>query len=155
MPKPDRPPPELPPWYAIARTEIGVRELPGGADNPRIIEWLKCTNLGPKHWHDSTAHCAAFACWCLQQAGLPNPKYAQARNFMRYGSGLAEPRLGCLVVLWRKSPHSGLGHIGMYVSTTAERLVLFGANQRNQVCEALYPKSHVLGYRWPPGAPLT
>ena len=131
-----------------------MKEAPGPADNPRILEYLKATNLGKDHWHDSTAHCAAFVCWVLEQAKLPNPRYAQARKFLHYGIALPEPRPGCLAVLWREKKDSPKGHVAFWVRNSAEQLVLFGANQRNEVREETYPKARLLGFRWPPGVPI-
>ena len=34
-----------PSWMAIANSEIGVKEYPGNGENPRIVEYLKSTNL--------------------------------------------------------------------------------------------------------------
>jgi uncharacterized protein (TIGR02594 family) len=153
------PPPRQPAHYVRARGEIGQKEAPGTADNPRIVEYLRTTNLDKKYWHDATAHCAAFVCWVLEQEKLPNPRYAKARNFLHYGSALTEPRLGCLVILWRTTKDAprgqvGDGHIGFYVKSSAERLLLLGANQHNEVCEQYYPAIRLLEYRWPPGVPL-
>lgn len=150
---PSTPPPKLPRFYALARKEEGVKERAGDADNPRIVEYLKATALPEALWHDSTAHCAAFVSWCLREAKLVNPGYASARNFLKYGLRLTEPRLGCITVLWRVSPSSPHGHVAFFVGFSAERVLLYGANQHNEVCEALYPRARILGYRWPPGVP--
>jgi uncharacterized protein (TIGR02594 family) len=149
----------FPSWWLIAQREKGVKEAPGTADNPRIVEYLKATDLPPSRWHDSTAHCAAFVCWCLEQARLPNPRYASARAFGHYGTRLRVPRLGALMIFWRdvKNPAPGqfaLGHIGLYVRSSAEQYVVYGANQDNTVKDKPYPKERLLDIRWPPGVPL-
>jgi uncharacterized protein (TIGR02594 family) len=148
-------------FYALARKEAGIKERVGDADNPRIVEYLKATVLPEfdpvtkKHlWVDATPHCAAFVCWCMRQAKLINPGYASARNYLKYGLPLTEPRLGCITVLSSDKRGPSAGHVAFFVKFSAERVILFGANQHNEVCEALYPRARVLGFRWPPGVPL-
>ena len=36
-----------PAWLEIARREIGQKEVPGSADNPRIVEYFGATTFGP------------------------------------------------------------------------------------------------------------
>lgn len=158
-PPSDAPPPPDPPWIVIARRELGVAELPGAADNPRIIEYLKATRLPPSMWHDSTAHCAAFVSWVLLEAKLPSPRTASARAYMEYGQRLTEPRVGAITVFSR-GPNPAHGHvaffIGLEVAETGvvQNILVLGANQRNQVRVAPYAAARLLGYRWPAGVPL-
>jgi len=140
----------VPPWYAIARAELGTHEVAGAGDNPRIVEYLKATNLHSKFWHDSTAHCAAFVSWVMRESGLPNPRYASARLYLKYGTPLTAPRLGCITVLWRGDPHSGQGHVGFWVRDQGADMILFGANQDNDVRDKPYPRFRLLGFRLPP-----
>ena len=57
-----------PPWLAIAKREIGVRDYPLGMDNPRIAAYHAATTL--RATTDKVPWCSAFANWCMRQAGL-------------------------------------------------------------------------------------
>lgn len=140
-----------PPWLTVARAELGVREAPGKADNPRIVEYLRATRLPERAMHDETAHCAAFVCWCLEQAGMPNPGTAMARHFLDYGKRLLTPRVGCIAVLSRGGDMTQ-GHTGFYVGPghAPGTMLLLGANQMNSVRISSYPDSRLLGLRWVP-----
>lgn len=161
QPNPPAPPPPPdapdPPWLAIARAELGVAELAGEADNPRIVEYLKATHLPPAAWHDATAHCAAFVSWVLLQAKLPSPRTASARAFLKYGQTVPinAPHLGAIAVFSRGADPAK-GHVALWIDSkpgTPDVLVL-GANQGNRVCIAHYARSRLLGVRWPAGVPL-
>jgi len=133
----------------IARAEIGVREAPGKADNPRVLEYLRATRLPEKAIRDSTNWCAAFVCWTLEQADLSNPGYAMARRFMSYGLPLEEPRFGCIAVFSRP-PDENSGHAAFFTDQVGHDILALGGNQRGDaVCFASYPKERLLGYRWP------
>lgn len=44
------------PWFSIAYAEIGVREVLGSGDNPRVVEYLRSTTLeAPYNSNDETA----------------------------------------------------------------------------------------------------
>jgi uncharacterized protein (TIGR02594 family) len=146
------PPIPEPIWLTIAIAELGVKETAGTRDTARIVEYLRATNLPPKMWHDSTAHCAAFVSWCLGMAGLHNPRFAQARSFLSYGTKLQKPRGGCIVVFSRP-PDPNHGHVAFFPADQTQAAPnmyrVLGANQRNQVCYADYPMLRAIGFRWP------
>lgn len=74
-----------PAWLRIAVAERGVKEKPGAADNPRIVEYLKSTNLGsPQNKNDETAWCSAFVNWCVEQAGFDGTDSALARHWLKW-----------------------------------------------------------------------
>jgi hypothetical protein len=43
--------------------------------------------------------------------------------------------------------------VAFYVSETATHIKVLGGNQSNQVKESNYPKSRLIGYRWPSDVP--
>src|ERR1700755_1222837 len=138
-------PDDAPEWYVHARMETGIKEMPGAAFHPRIMEYFKATTLGTSVQNDETAWCSAFACWCMERSGIASPHRANARSWLNWGEKLTTPRFGCIVVFWRGSPQSAQGHVGFYVSETASTVNVLGGNQGNQVCVAPYPKMRVLG----------
>ena len=99
-----------------------------------------------------TAWCAAFVNWCLNKAGVPHLGYATARSWLEFGTPVAHPVYGCIVVIKpSSSTGSTTGHVAFYVSHQGNRVKLLGGNQVNgtRVSETTYPDGWVLGYRWP------
>lgn len=146
--QPSTPAEEEPLWLRIARREIGQRERAGSKDdNPRIIEYLKCTGLSRSQHHDETPWCAAFACWCLEGAGIRSTRRANARSFLSWGKS-SPLQIGALAVLTRGTNPSQ-GHVGIVVGWTDSQLLLLGGNQSNRVTISAYPRSRLIGLRWP------
>ena len=148
------PPAEEFPWMPIAIEEIGVSEIPGIANNSRVLEYLNATtNLGlAARSRDETPWCSAFVNWCMAKAGLQGTKNALARSWLDWGVPLATPRRGCIVVFTREKI---FGHVGFYISETDTQIKVLGGNQQDpqtqlyQVSEKYYLKANLLGYRLP------
>lgn len=139
-----------PPWMLIARAEIGTKELPGKADNPRIVEYLATTRLPDAMHHDETPWCSAFCNWVFEQLKFNRTRSASARSWLSWGVTIERPTIGCVVVLSRPSAGHGSGHVGFYAGEADESgLLVLGGNQGNQVSIKRYPKARVLGYRTP------
>jgi uncharacterized protein (TIGR02594 family) len=140
------------PWMDIARGELGVREGAGAANNPRVLAYYAdAGHAGVKE--DAVAWCSAFVGAMLKRAGYPNSGSLAARSYLQYGRKLDTPEPGCIVVFWRGSPTGWQGHVAFYVRGEGDRVRVLGGNQSDAVTEAGYPRSQVLGYRWP-DAPL-
>lgn len=134
------------PWMPIALAEVGVKEFPGSGDNPRIVQYLKSTNLGaPSNSQDETPWCSAFANWCVEQSGYEGTDSAWARSWLNWGKKTTTPERGCIVVFSR----NGGGHVAFYIRETASEIEVLGGNQSNEVKISMYPKSRLLGYRIP------
>lgn len=136
------------PWLALARRELGQREVPGPESNPRIQEYLRAVPLADARVVDETPWCSAFVNWCCREAGVLRSNSAAARSWLKVGEECDE-RKGAIAVLWRGSRHGWQGHVGFVVGWDATRVLLLGGNQGNAVSEKWYPKSRVLDYRWP------
>ncbi|HKZ87349.1 MAG TPA: TIGR02594 family protein [Anaerolineae bacterium] len=142
-----------PVWMAVAEAEGGVRELPGAATNPQITEYYRATTLGGTPEDSTTPWCASFVCWVLEHAGYRSTRRANARSYLDYGEAVDEPRYGDLVVLWRDEPKGTKGHVGFYGGRHGrDKLWIWGGNQANGVCWALYGLGRVLAYRRPTDA---
>lgn len=139
-----------PPWVQAARKYLGVAEIPGKDTAPMISRWLK--RLGAWWDEDATPWCGTFVAACLADVSLPRPQHwYRARAYLDYGVQLGAPLLGCLVVFSR----SGGGHVGFVVGRDPRaRLLVLGGNQRDAVNISPFDTARVLGYRWPPGAPI-
>jgi uncharacterized protein (TIGR02594 family) len=142
----NQPPSSNYPWVEIAYREIGVHEVVGRGDNPRVLEYLRSTNLdAPSASTDETYWCSAFVNWCVEQAGYAGTDSAWARSWLNWGRNTSAPALGTVAVFSRGSG----GHVAFYISRTASGIKVLGGNQSNQVCIATYPASRLLGFRNP------
>jgi uncharacterized protein (TIGR02594 family) len=139
------------PWLRIARAELGVRSFPAGRSNPRITDYHAGTNIAG--YDDKANWCSSFVQWTLARLGIAGTGSALARSWLAWGEALDEPRVGCIAVLWREDPQSWKGHVGFFLRIEGDDLVLLGGNQLEAVREHRYPRSAVLGWRWPADAP--
>lgn len=137
-----------PVWFARAQREIGVKERAGMADHPRILEYHAATKLHAKH--DEVPWCSAFVCWVMEGTDIASTRSAAARSWLTWGRKLDKPQRGCVVVLDRRSDDNPkAAHVAFYLGDEGDSVRLLGGNQGNAVSTRLYPKSRVLGYRWP------
>jgi len=134
------------PWMSIAVSEIGEREVPGAGNNPRVLEYLKSTDLDAvSAAKDSTFWCSAFVNWCVEKAGYAGSNSAWARSWLNWGKSVARPRRGCIAIFSRGSG----GHVAFYVGAQGQDYQVLGGNQGDAVCVAGYPKARLLGFRVP------
>lgn len=132
------------PWYAIAKTQLGVTEIAGNKHTPKILEYHSATTL--KATDDETPWCSSFVSWCLESSSTPSTKNAWARSYLNWGIKIDKPVEGCIVVFSRGTSS---GHVAFYVGESANFIKCLGGNQSNTVCVNEYPKSRLLGYRLP------
>jgi len=136
-----------PSWLVIARSDLGLREIPGAQTAPKISGWLQ--KLGAWWRDDETPWCGvAVAAW-MQQAGIPLPTHwYRAKGWLAWGYA-CRPTLGAVVVFERE----GGGHVGLLVGYDDKRnaLLVLGGNQGNCVSVRPFSTDRVLGYRWPSG----
>ncbi len=145
------------PWFEIAQREMSTREYRGSIrNNPRILEYHRSTTLPESMARlDETPWCSSFVNWCVMRAGVKGTRSAMARSWLKWGKRIREPRKGCIVVFSRPRGGPNAGHVGFYAGETGKSIKLLGGNQSNAVSIASYPKSRVLGYRWPSGVGLS
>ena len=130
----------------IALGEYGNKGVLGVGENLSVLnyfaeighEWVK---------DDDTAWCAAFLNWVLKKAGMPHTGSLLARSFLNYGTKTEYPLIGDIVVLWRVSKASVFGHVGLFISETADTIFMLAGNNNNQVNITEFPKSKLLEYR--------
>jgi uncharacterized protein (TIGR02594 family) len=141
-----------PPWLEIARTYVGVREIPGPQHNPVIARWLH----GLKAWwqDDETPWCGTFVAACLQQSGHPVARHwMRARAWLEWGLPINVGALGAVAVI-KRGDNPQQGHVGFVVGWSADgRLLLLGGNQSDEVNVRGFAPDRLLGYRWPLGYP--
>ena len=135
----------IPKWLEIAQGELGVAEVSGDADNPRILEYHQHTGL--KASDDEVPWCSSFVCWCMSQAHCISTNKANARSWLTWGVPLHVPAYGCVVVL-KRGNNPAQGHVGFLVGMNNSHVTILGGNQADKVCEMKFPLNQVLSYRW-------
>jgi uncharacterized protein (TIGR02594 family) len=139
---------DLDPWWVKkAFAELGQKEISGSKDNPRIVHYHSFTTLGAED--DETPWCASFVRFLFERRGGAN-----ARSFLDFGKP-CEFKRGAVVVFSRDSAGPRAGHVAIALAETDTNIVCLGGNQGNAVSITTYPKSRLLGYRWPPGDLVT
>ena len=145
-----------PKWLRTARQYIGAAEIPGRETAPFISGMLQ--RLGAWWSDDEAPWCGTFVGFCLREQGLDIPRHwYRARAYLDWGVPLNAPALGAVVVYERGAG----GHVGFVVGVDQSgRILTLGGNQGNRVSVAPFPRSRVLGFRYPyaaaglPAAPL-
>lgn len=136
-------------WIANARRYVGQGEVKGPHHNPHILKWWK--NIGAPFVDDETPWCGAFVGGVLSETGIkPVAGGASAQAWLKLPVKLDMPAEGCVVVFWRGSPTSGLGHVGFVVGQDQRgNLMVLGGNQGDMVSIKPFSRDRVKGYRWP------
>lgn len=140
----------FPAWMNFAVKEIGTRELPENR-GPAIQRYIDLAGVGKQGW----PWCAIFVNAMLRLADVKGTRsagsqsFTQSRDFVR----LQTPIAGCLVVFWRGSRKSGLGHVGFYNGERGDYISVVGGNESDMVREEMFPKNSrafgLVGYYWP------
>lgn len=146
-------------WLTEARRHIGLREVPGVANNPVIMGWadrLGARVLGIRYDNDATPWCGLFSAWCIHQAGLrPPPISIRAKAWSDWGDPLPlhaqRPPLGAVAVFGR----DGGGHVGFVDSVNRDgSLNILGGNQGDAVNVRRFPRARLIALRWPKGVAM-
>jgi uncharacterized protein (TIGR02594 family) len=146
--------PSTMPWLEEAVHLLGIREKPGVGSSAEIMNWAK--TLGIKSYDDDDVPwCGLFVAHCmgsqLPAEVLPaNP--LGARSWATFGFQTT-PRVGAVMVFWRKSKDGGLGHVGLYWAEDEQSYQILGGNQGDAVSFASVAKVRLIEARWPRTAP--
>lgn len=131
----------------IALAEARHQEITGKEDNPEILKYFNDLGYDGSKLKDETSWCAAFVNWVLKQADLPYTGKLNARSFLKIGKPTDKPEVGDIVVFWRGSKSSWMGHVGFYLRESNNYIYVLGGNQSNQVKMSGYAKNRLLGFR--------
>ena len=141
---------DQPGWMAHAWRHLGTRERAGSRHEPDILEFFEDAGHGDVK-RDEVPWCAAFTGACLARAGEVASGSLLARSYLDWGTSIDEPRPGAVTVLSRGEPWAG--HVGFWIGETDGSVVLLGGNQSDAVTVTRFPKSRLLGFRWPGDEP--
>ncbi len=137
-------------WLAEARHLLGLKEGPGAVDNPKILQWAE--DLGQAMYRsDDIPWCGLFVAHCIAATLPDEPLPANplgARAWGSFGHSIT-PTRGSVMVFWRRTPQSGLGHVGFYVGEDAGAYCVLGGNQSDSVSLAWIAKERLVTARWP------
>ncbi len=93
------------------------------------------------HSRRGRAWCAAFLNEQLHAIGLRGTGSNLAHSFLRYGTAVAHPQRGDLVISRRR----GGGHVSIFLERRGNIIIVISANWGRRV--AVHPVSGVIGYR--------
>jgi uncharacterized protein (TIGR02594 family) len=128
----------------VARAEmaLGVREIPGPRNNPRIVMYHQTTVGGAAP--DETPWCSSFVNYCVEQAGLHGTDSKVALSWQNWSDVATAPQPGDVVVFRRSGPSGSGGHVGFWISQSDAKIRVLGGNQENTISIADFPKDGML-----------
>lgn len=141
-----------PQWFKIAKSRLGIAEVPGSGSNPTIMDWATQIGVRSVYTADSVPWCGLFVGSCMKAAGYkPVAGPLSARSWIKFGKPLQRPSPGAILIFPRGS-NPVQGHVCFYVSENETHYHVLGGNQGDRVCYAKYRKGNLLAARWPDGA---
>lgn len=141
------------PWLVKARDLIGLKEIKGPENEPKILALAEANHTGWVH-DDETAWCAIFTGGNLELSGVRGTRSLAARSYQHWGVDCTESDrskipLGAIVV-FRRDPNPMQGHVGFAVGyIIAGDIVVLGGNQHDSVSIAPIAGQRLLCAKWP------
>lgn len=128
-------------FIAVASNEIGVQGNPrlqggGGAQSPRVLEYIQAGTSPGARVDQFAPWCAAFVSWVIGQvAGVQAPHLMSSRAFLNWGVPLPKnqvPPVGAIIIFSRGSDPTK-GHVGFFAGmgtgANAGKWMILGGNQ--------------------------
>ena len=123
---------------------IGIKEVPGQADNIEILQWAESLRLEKTYRKDDIPWCGLFIAYACHKAGLEIvEKPLWARNWAAFGVNKTIAMLGDILVFVR----NGGGHVAIYVGEDATAYHVIGGNQSDMVCITRIRKERCIAIR--------
>ena len=137
---------KFPFWLQLALDELGTKEFPGVAVNPRIAEYLATVGMPSD---DGIGWCSGFVEWCFEHSFIKGTKNALARSWTTWGEK-SDLRHGAVVV-FRRGSDQKLGHVNFLLDYGLGENVVYGigGNQRDRVSISPYLVENIVAVRWP------
>jgi uncharacterized protein (TIGR02594 family) len=143
----------FPPWLrsAYKEMELGVKEIPGDIHEQRILDYWKYVDNYSADT-DEIAWCSAGMNYLFEINGIRGSRWSHARSWLKWGEVLSEPRIGCVVILYRGDPKGWTGHVTLFTRWLGKKTIeCIGGNQNDQWDLSPFSTTRVLGWRWPEG----
>ena len=139
-----------PPMLRAAFGYLGMRETPGAASNPRVLE-LYALAGHPEIKDDAVAWCAAFVGACAVKAGFAGSNSLAARSYLNWGQRLdtTKPLPRGAVLVFRRGDSAWQGHVCLLLSDDGATLLVIGGNQSDAVTIARFSRGALIGARKP------
>jgi uncharacterized protein (TIGR02594 family) len=138
------------PWLEVTYQEMGQREIPGPANNSRILEYVSAVRSTENVQDDVVDWASAFVEWSLNQVHIAGPKTMEPMDWLNWGRNIKVPERGCIVVF---SFGGDLTHVGFYVNEDENNYLILGGNQSDEVRISNFPKIKARGFRMPLSLP--
>jgi uncharacterized protein (TIGR02594 family) len=133
--------------YKFALNELGLFEISGPENNPRIIEYQKSVKgLEGMESDSDVPWCSCAHNFCMQSVGGVGTRDASARSWLLWGNKVNDPKKGDTVILSRGLDPSK-GHVGFFCGQNTNSILILGGNQEDCFSALVYPKYRVIGYR--------
>lgn len=142
----------LPKLVSAALQYLGVKEIPGKANNPVIMDMAKGLGLEKIYTNEDISWCALFINHLIRITGKPPVKtdgdpynLLRAKWMLHWGNNVEpnDEKLGDLLIFNR----DGGGHIGLYVAESLSTYCVLGGNQRNAIDIIEIAKNRLIGAR--------
>lgn len=134
----------VPPWMLVAAQELGVSEILGARDNPRIEMYHASTTLGSSP--DEVPWCSSFVNWCIERVQRQGTNSAAARSWDKWGKA-TKAAYGAVATVPRTG---GSGrHVFFVAGFTRTHVFGLGGNQANAVNVAVYRRPTLTALRLP------
>lgn len=124
----------------------GTKEIIGSVHNPVIVAMF--AEIGFDYVKDDeTAWCSASLNFICKKLGYERSGALDAKSWLKLPIKVLQPTTGDIVVLWRESPSSWKGHVGLFINWDLNNVYVLGGNQGDMVSIQAYPRDRVLGFR--------
>lgn len=143
----------LPKLVAAGLQYLGVKEVPGIANNPVIMDMAKSLGISHIYTNDDQAWCAVFINHLIRITGKPIDLYPHDRYDLVRAKKTAnqfqtvplkEWRFGDIVILKRDDG----GHVFIAIAETDENTIYgLGGNQSNKVSFAEFDKDRIISVK--------
>ena len=125
----------------------GLTEVVGKDSDPTILAMLKEMGYDDSADDSDIAWCSAALNYFCKKLGYERSGSLAARSWLKMPVMVLQPEIGDVVVLWRGSPSSWQGHVGLFITRDTNIVYILGGNQANSLNIMPYPLDRVLGYR--------
>ena len=131
--------------YDVANQLLAEGGWKETGNNPKIKFLWDEIGYNGSQYADQTAWCAVFTGAVLKRSGNKYIKTASSQAYAGYGKEVSidELKQGDIVVFFRKSRSSGLGHVGFATGNKTDKTIeVLGGNQGNTLSVRSYQLSN-------------